>query len=104
LSFNKRENFHLLCQFNIEFYELIEAFKGERSVATLLHVKDANVENDEVHGLILTMPKTQDENKNFQDLIINNHGNNLGTRYTTFINLFDQETKLLPTLKKTPIF
>lgn len=50
LSFDEKEIFHLLCQFNIEFYELIEAFEGERNVTTPLHVRDDNVKNDKIHG------------------------------------------------------
>jgi hypothetical protein len=62
-----------------------------------LHVKDVNVENDRLHGLVHAVPKTQDENEDFksqdnlndsQDLVTNNHDNNHGTRNAAFINLF----------------
>lgn len=59
-----------------------------------LHVRNVNVKNDGLHGLVHVVPKTQDENENFksqdnlndsQNLITNNHG----TRDAAFINLFD---------------
>jgi hypothetical protein len=37
-----------------------------------------------------------------QDLVANNHGNNRVTRDATFINLFHQETKLLPGNTRRP--
>jgi hypothetical protein len=57
-SFDEKENFHLSCQFNIEFYELIKSFKGGRSATPPFHVRDINVKNDKIHGLVLTVPKT----------------------------------------------
>ncbi len=63
-----------------------------------LHFRNINVENDELHGLVHAMPKSQDENEDFksqdnlndsQNLVANNHDNNYGTWHATFINLFD---------------
>jgi hypothetical protein len=31
-----------------------------------LHVRDVNVENDGLHGLVHAMPKTQDDNEDFK--------------------------------------
>ncbi len=66
LSFNKKVNFHLPCQFNKKLQELIEAFQGEMSVTMPLHVRDVNVENDGLHGLVHAMLKTQDDNEDFK--------------------------------------
>jgi len=53
-----------------------------------LHFRNINVENDELHGLIHAMPKTQDENEDFksqdnlndsQNIVANDHDNNYGT-------------------------
>jgi hypothetical protein len=58
LSFDKKKNVQLLCQFNRKFYKLIEAFQGERNVTMPLHVRDVNVKNHGLPGLVHAMPKT----------------------------------------------
>jgi hypothetical protein len=37
-------------QFNKEYYEAIEAFMGEKTIATPLHTKDVNAKGDKTYS------------------------------------------------------
>jgi hypothetical protein len=51
LSFENKECFHLPCPFNKKYYEMIEAFKGEKTIIIPLRNRDVNVEGDKIYNL-----------------------------------------------------
>jgi hypothetical protein len=51
LSFENKKCFHLPCPFNNKYYEMIEAFKGEKTIIIPLHNRDVNAKGDKICNL-----------------------------------------------------
>jgi hypothetical protein len=49
LKYEKKECYHLPCQYPREYYELIEVFQGENNVNVPLHTMDVNVEGNNMY-------------------------------------------------------
>jgi hypothetical protein len=49
LKYEKKEHFHLPCEYTWKYYELIEVFRGEKNINVPLHIKDVNVKGDNIY-------------------------------------------------------
>ncbi len=50
LTLEERDRFHLPKQYNEDYYNVIEAFQGERRINVPIHVRDLQAEGDGVYA------------------------------------------------------
>ncbi len=57
----EHDQYHLLKQFNKEFYKATEAFQGEQIINSLIHVKELQAEGDKNFVVSMSELNTQKE-------------------------------------------